>query len=844
MNLLYPVLSQATALLSLISLISLCGCGCAVAAPPPNDHFANRTDLGVAFPVETTGSNVQATLEATEPDLGTVGSPSIWWSWTAAASGPVDVETVGGFRPAEINADDPDPIVIYHAVYTGTSLSNLNEVPASRLASRAWYGTIRFQAVAGTSYAIQAVGLGADHQGPVTLRLRAAPPPPANDGFADATALTVGVVATGSYDGATLQSGEVFPPAQDAESYFASAWWSWLAPEAGWYRLVVTGGDYETRASLWTGASVAELTSLGSVSGALAFGSYQSRIYFQAVAGTRYAISIADTSNDIGADVSLRLTAVAAPPVYNVSFAFSEASVDVGAAAATVTATFRLTSVDPISFGELWMRRGDGDYGVFFTSAQRISGSATDGTYAVPIEIPRYLKPGSLEVYELLLPSAGDEDISIGEDHPTSFALGAVRSLAVENTGLVDLAPPVLESVQVSPSVVDVSTSDQVINVVLDIADTLAGFSEGYVRVARRMEGGTSVVAEQFFSSRHRTAGTAQSGTYSLSFPMRMREQPGAYFLEVSALRDHLRNEIGASYSSDRPGFPGPFTGTIQVNRAADGPFRPSDVEAENLSWSVGGSLPWTSQTAVTHDGSDAARSGGIGHDAESWLETAVTGPGALSFWWKVSSEADYDFLEFYLDGVLQSGRISGEVDWSRCSYSLAAGPHELRWRYYKDWSDSGGADLGWVDQVDWVPADGYRSWSAGVFSAAQLADAAVSGDKADPDGDGVPNLVEFLFGGNPLLAERADLPALELVSAAGGQGQSVVYRYQRKLAAAGVVQVVEHTADLSGAWTPAVDGQGGATIAISPVDATTEQVAVTILSTSTRRFVRLKATR
>jgi alpha-tubulin suppressor-like RCC1 family protein len=118
----------------------------------------------------------------------------------------------------------------------------------------------------------------------------------------------------------------------------------------------------------------------------------------------------------------------------------------------------------------------------------------------------------------------------------------------------------------------------------------------------------------------------------------------------------------------------------------------------------TGGSAPWFGQTLQTHDGEDAAQSGGISHDQQSWLEQAVTGPGTLSYWWKVSSEVDYDFLEFRIDGVLQSGRISGEVSWQRREFRIPAGTHTLRWLYVKDPSDSAGADAGWLDQVAFVP--------------------------------------------------------------------------------------------------------------------------------------------
>jgi hypothetical protein len=82
-----------------------------------------------------------------------------------------------------------------------------------------------------------------------------------------------------------------------------------------------------------------------------------------------------------------------------------------------------------------------------------------------------------------------------------------------------------------------------------------------------------------------------------------------------------------------------------------------------------------------------------------------TNGPGTLTFWWSVSSEPDYDYLEFYLDGILQKGRISGEVNWNQQTFNIAAGSHFLRWRYVKDLGVSSGQDRGWVDQVGFVPA-------------------------------------------------------------------------------------------------------------------------------------------
>lgn len=73
-------------------------------------------------------------------------------------------------------------------------------------------------------------------------------------------------------------------------------------------------------------------------------------------------------------------------------------------------------------------------------------------------------------------------------------------------------------------------------------------------------------------------------------------------------------------------------------------------VDNTSLTWTCGGNADWFSQSAVTHDGVDAAQSGLIAHGQSTWVETTVTGPTTLSFYWKSSSES-VDRLEFYIDG-------------------------------------------------------------------------------------------------------------------------------------------------------------------------------------------------
>ncbi|MEW6070826.1 MAG: hypothetical protein AB1485_09435, partial [Candidatus Thermoplasmatota archaeon] len=70
-----------------------------------------------------------------------------------------------------------------------------------------------------------------------------------------------------------------------------------------------------------------------------------------------------------------------------------------------------------------------------------------------------------------------------------------------------------------------------------------------------------------------------------------------------------------------------------------------SAVDNTALTFTLGGNAYWYRVTDVYYYGGDSARSGKISHNQQSWVQTTVTGPGTLKFYWKVSSEASYDFL-------------------------------------------------------------------------------------------------------------------------------------------------------------------------------------------------------
>ena len=134
-------------------------------------------------------------------------------------------------------------------------------------------------------------------------------------------------------------------------------------------------------------------------------------------------------------------------------------------------------------------------------------------------------------------------------------------------------------------------------------------------------------------------------------------------------------------------------------------------VDRCDLVWTTGGTSNWFSQTAVNHDGFDAARSGAISTNQQTWMETTVTGPVQVGFWWRVSSRYQH-YLSFKIDSQVQE-QISYNVNWTQRTYAVGAGTHTLRWTFTNTTTSATGDNAGWVDQVtlDYLMASPQDTW-------------------------------------------------------------------------------------------------------------------------------------
>ena len=137
----------------------------------------------------------------------------------------------------------------------------------------------------------------------------------------------------------------------------------------------------------------------------------------------------------------------------------------------------------------------------------------------------------------------------------------------------------------------------------------------------------------------------------------------------------------------------------VSVGQSMEG-FETGDFSA--FDWqSISPVYAWTVVTENPYEGMYCAKSSGIS-DSETtalFITIETSSESEVSFYYKVSSESNWDKLCFKIDGT-EKGDWSGMVAWTQASYTLTPGSHELRWEYSKDSSMSSGSDCAWIDNI------------------------------------------------------------------------------------------------------------------------------------------------
>ncbi|MEE1111700.1 MAG: C25 family cysteine peptidase [Bacteroidales bacterium] len=122
-----------------------------------------------------------------------------------------------------------------------------------------------------------------------------------------------------------------------------------------------------------------------------------------------------------------------------------------------------------------------------------------------------------------------------------------------------------------------------------------------------------------------------------------------------------------------------------------------------SVDWEMDSSYPWIIDSTSANTGSFSARSANISHNETTTLTIKVNNMlrDSISFHYKVSTENNYDFFRFYIDGtqkIKESG--TSNTEWNYKKYTLTAGEHILKWEYSKDQSQSSGEDCVRIDDI------------------------------------------------------------------------------------------------------------------------------------------------
>lgn len=168
-------------------------------------------------------------------------------------------------------------------------------------------------------------------------------------------------------------------------------------------------------------------------------------------------------------------------------------------------------------------------------------------------------------------------------------------------------------------------------------------------------------------------------------------------------------------------------------------------------------------------------------------------------------------------------------------------------------------ARLAWIQGITGqdpttLPAESFSAWQHLYFTPTQLADATVSGPAADPDGDGVGNLLEFAFNLDPTYPEPAvltagtglrGLPLIRLETTDTGD-QRLTVEFVRRTAASG--SGLTYTPQFAGglATTDWQAATGGGAATVVAINARWERVKVTDtvpLTSANQRFARVAVT-
>ena len=672
---------------------------------PSNDNFSNAARIyGTAG--STTGSNVGATYETGEPlkNFKAAATNTVWWVWTAPSSGSATFCTTNTTFDTVMG------------VYTGTSVSSLTTIKQDDDGGPNNTSICTFDAVSGTTYYIAVSGYGASKQGTIKLDWNVVP----------LQTYTVtykpGSYASGSTYTAikTNNVALVLRNATYSRTGYTQAAWS--TSSTGTSRNYELGANYTANAALtlypyWT-------TNTYTISYSLNGGAHGTTHPSSATYDTAFYVSAPTKSG------------------------YTFAGWTVTSGLNTSTAKWGTTSSLSTSLTSSSTKCVNGATGnVYFKNLRSATGSVTltanwtcnhsstiiQNARAATCTEAGYTGDtvcstcGATIATGSTIPALGhQEGAGVVTKEPTATEEG-VMTYSCTSCGIVMRTEAIPKVVTTYPDLGFATFSNWDFGYSIFTTTNSEGggvFSSAPVRLFDRGELFSIVFG-------YGNYGEAAISNATLNTIIEMVSEAGEVAFEDSAedawtVEPYRGSKIAHAYMAWTNLAAGVYTArvTLDAENAIGDTNRANNVrefvyairDSLSLGEALGcGKLVFNTSGDDwygTHDGVDQtvayARTKHLGNYGTNVLSTTVSGAGALSFDWKVSSEQNYDWLEFLIDGVV-TNRISGtNCVWQSCSYELSDGNHAVEWRYRKDESYYAGLDCAWLANIEWNPTTVY----------------------------------------------------------------------------------------------------------------------------------------
>ena len=531
-----------------------------LAAPPSNDNFTSAAPFAADLPVMDESSTVEATEEAGEPlPLDTL--KTVWWRWTAAESGWVLAKTEHrGNTLVDTSL----------AVFSGAALGSLTIVNANDDAGFTNASSLRFFANAGVTYSLQVGGVdGSTGAFAIILEASAAPPritsiafdPPIADvsNTAASVQVEIGIAHAAGFSFGSLNAWT--PQGQLAGSASLSSFALIRGePTDGVFRGTLfiqqfrPPGEYQL---------ITHLTGADSIQ--FSYGDP-----FPYPDGVKNTVTVVNTGTfDIDAPELVSLT-------------LEPTTIDVSAAEQSVQVIVRVT--DSISGIGEFASRVDfrlpdfSRLGIAHLVRQnRLEGDAFDATYQAEFSVPGGFPAGTYSIFLNLSDGLGNTasfGIAGGE---SPFPEGLPHIVSVLNNGPGDSSPPMLKSLALDKSVINVAERE-FLGIEIGITDDLSGVSGvSFVRELVGLVpagGGALVKTPDLAGSFDHKSGSSVDGVYDNVVLFPDSTPAGEYVIAGLLLEDSLGNRVLHGPADGMTPYPAGIEPriTIESNRQP-GPF-------------------------------------------------------------------------------------------------------------------------------------------------------------------------------------------------------------------------------------------------------------------------------